>query len=499
MLVILQILCQIVLLFSTVNCIVLDGSSIRDEIVETLFSNYQSHVRPGELNEKTTVVVVYMTVSAITSVDVRNMEYTVDLLLRQVWHDERLAWNNSEKFKHYNANIVSPVFKEKIWLPDLFFRNGKEGRLHKMTCENLLIRIKPNGEILYSQKITMRMACQMDLRTFPMDTQQCDMNIGSYGYTMEQVNFVWRNASPIVLFGKLQISEFDPPEAVDACSCSAAYKTSTGRYTCLNATFTLSRQLGYWLASTYIPNILIMVVSWLNFWVSLEAIPARVNLSLLTLLGVITQSTSYASSLPRVSYIKAIDIWTIACITFNSGVLLEFAIASHIARRQKVSAWQTEVRKLIRRELAKWCTACQLQTSQRGPSALSSYSTSKNEEFKDYVNTAATAALTNQNSPVLESKDRYSTIGSNNPRVVLNALKNRKNAKKTFYNQSLTDLGQTTVDTQIDALIPPPEVQEKKQPEMSAIDNYSRIIFPACFLLYNCFYWFYYLIIAKRS
>ncbi|KAK4475974.1 hypothetical protein MN116_001211 [Schistosoma mekongi] len=489
------------------KCAVLDTSSIRDEIVETLFANYQSHVRPGELIRNTTVVTVYISVSAITSVDVRNMEYTIDMLLRQAWYDPRLAWDKIEKFKHYTKNIVSPVFKEKIWLPDLFFRNGKEGRLHKMTCENLLIRIQPNGEILYSQKITMRMACQMELRTFPMDTQECDMNIGSYGYTLEQVSFVWRNVSPVTLPENLQISEFDPPEVVRAYDCTSGYSTSTGQYTCLNATFTLQRQLGYWLASTYIPNILIMVVSWLNFWVSLEAIPARVNLSLLTLLGVITQSTSYASSLPRVSYIKAIDIWTIACITFNSGVLLEFAIASHLARRQKVSEWQVEVRKLVRRELARWCSACQLQYAQRGPSALSAYSASSrsNEKVTEYINSVAAAAFAIQSSPVLERVSPQMSVRLTKSGLMsmpnIKSGKSDRVSKGTFYELVANDSALTALDTtQKDALLPPCEPQRVKKPaSMSKIDSYSRFVFPACFLLYNCFYWLYYLVIVKHK
>ncbi|VDQ10178.1 unnamed protein product [Trichobilharzia regenti] len=488
------------------GCAVVETSSIRDEIVETLFANYQSHVRPGELIQNTTVVTIYISVSAITSVDVRNMEYTIDMLLRQTWYDPRLAWDQIDKFKHYTKNIVSPVFKEKIWLPDLFFRNGKEGRLHTMTCENLLIRIQPNGEILYSQKITMRMACQMELRTFPMDTQECYMDIGSYGYTLEQISFVWRNESPVDLNKDLQISEFDPPQAVRAYDCTSGYATSTGQYTCLNATFTLQRQLGYWLASTYIPNILIMVVSWLNFWVSLEAIPARVNLSLLTLLGVITQSTSYASSLPRVSYIKAIDIWTIACITFNSGVLLEFAIASHLARRQKVSEWQVEIRKLVRRELARWCSACQLQYAQRGPSALSAYSSNRsNDKVSDYINSVAAVAFAIQNSPAIERTSPQMSVRLTKSGLLsttaMKSGKTDKMSKNTFYELVANDSALTSLDTtQKEALLPPSEPQRVKKPaSMSKIDSYSRFLFPACFLLYNCFYWLYYLVVMKHK
>ncbi|TPP57141.1 Glycine receptor subunit beta [Fasciola gigantica] len=508
-----------ILFLSKTKAIVLNTSSLRDEIVETLFADYQSHVRPGELIMNQTVVVVYISISAITSVDVRNMEYTMDMLLRQTWKDPRLSWDHDPKFAHYKKNIVSPVFKDKIWLPDLFFRNGKEGRLHKMTCENLLIRIQPNGEVLYSQKITMRFSCTMELHTFPMDTQNCGMDIGSYGYTLEQLRFIWHNQSPVTLPPDLQISEFDPPKKVTPHDCSSLYQTSTGQYTCLNATFVLSRQLGYWLASTYIPNILIMVVSWLNFWVSVEATPARVNLSLLTLLGVITQSTSFASSLPRVSYIKAIDVWTTACITFNSGVLLEFAIASHVSRRKKVSEWQNEVRKTARSELARWCTACQQQYQQRGPSAFMAYLSasggrrSTTERTSQYINSASAAATAMDNSAIPDSPTQMSVRMTKSGLMALVSEKaspyksprmDKKRATKAdMFEQAPGEPGLHGLEAaQTDALLPPSIEAKKpafKPPSINEIDSYSRFLFPACFLIYNCFYWLYYLVLVKQA
>ncbi|KAF7255110.1 hypothetical protein EG68_08300 [Paragonimus skrjabini miyazakii] len=495
---------SLLILTSFSEAIVLNTSSVRDEIVETLFANYQSHVRP---NQNETLVTVYMSISAITSVDVRNMEYKTEMLLRQAWQDPRLAWDRIPKFAHYNRNIVSPVFKSKIWLPDLFFRNGKQGRLHTMTRENLLIRIQPNGEILYSQKITMRLACQMELRTFPMDTQECGMDIGSYGYTLNQLRFVWRNESPVSLKPNIQISEFDPPENVVTHDCSSLYSTSTGQYTCLNATFTLSRQITYWLASTYLPNILIMIVSWLNFWVSLEATPARVNLSLLTLLGVITQSTSFSSILPRVSYIKAIDVWSIACISFNSGVLLEFAIASHLSRRRKVSAWQVEVRKMVRQELARWCTACQQQYNQLGPSASSAYQFAgcqASDKTAQYMSSATTAALAMQNAPISGSPTQMSVRLTRSGQLSLVSNKQspqpeKKRSQPDPHDTTTVDLGPLSPEaTQTEALLPVTEKPKPKPNPVDPIDLHSRVLFPSCFIIYNCFYWLYYLVLVKR-
>ncbi|GAA36399.1 Glycine receptor subunit beta [Clonorchis sinensis] len=484
--------------------------SIRDQIVNSLFEKYDVKVRPSEYTQNETVVTVYISISAITSVDVMNMQYTVDMLLRQEWRDPRLAWDHNPRYSNYTKNIVSPTFKTKIWIPDLFFRNGKEGRLHKITCENLLIRIQPNGDVLYSQKITMRLACQMHLRTFPMDTQECDMDIGSYGYTLEQLRFVWRNETPVTLPRDLQISEFDPPEEMIPHDCSSLYKTTTGQYTCLNVTFLLSRQIGYWLASTYIPNTLIMVVSWLNFWVSPEAVPARVNLSLLTLLGVITQTTSYASTLPRVSYIKAIDVWTIACIAFNSGVLLEFAFASHLSKQRKISEWQAEVRKMVRRELASWCNTCQQSYDQNEPSSICHIISEpgKPSSFivpNSRVSEPSSKMLVRMTSSGLSSASSMKEYNSNSL-----FYKSRRAGKqpeqrwmeREHFASRTTAVGFESSTPAKDALLPVSEILEPAGPkrgEINEIDMYSRFIFPAGFIIYNCIYWVYYLVLMKHN
>ncbi|KAA0187763.1 hypothetical protein HAZT_HAZT000495 [Hyalella azteca] len=39
---------------------------------------------------------------------------------------------------------------DKIWMPDLFFKNEKTGHFHEILLPNTYIRIFPNGDVLYS-------------------------------------------------------------------------------------------------------------------------------------------------------------------------------------------------------------------------------------------------------------------------------------------------------------------------------------------------------------
>lgn len=71
------------------------------------------------------------------------------------------------------------------------------------------------------------------------------------------------------------------------------------------------------------------MLSWVSFWINHEATSARVTLGITTVLTMTTISTGVRSSLPRISYVKAIDIYLVMCFVFVFAALLEYAAVNH--------------------------------------------------------------------------------------------------------------------------------------------------------------------------
>ena len=110
----------------------------------------------------------------------------------------------------------------------------------------------------------------------------------------------------------------------------------TGTFACLKGRFKLVRNIGNYIISKYVPSFLIVMISFLSFWIPTNAYPARVGLVIGALLSLITQQ--YSSSLP-VSYVYALSVWYMICITFVFMTLLQYSIAiSELANKITVNS-----------------------------------------------------------------------------------------------------------------------------------------------------------------
>ena len=76
----------------------------------------------------------------------------------------------------------------KVWMPDTFFRNEKIGRFHKILQDNLYVRVFPDGDVLYSIRVSLTCACSMHLALFPLDKQTCNLDVASCKSFSERQN-----------------------------------------------------------------------------------------------------------------------------------------------------------------------------------------------------------------------------------------------------------------------------------------------------------------------
>ncbi|XP_052721054.1 glycine receptor subunit alpha-2-like isoform X2 [Crassostrea angulata] len=305
------------------------GELSRHELIHQLIdeSHYDPLIAPNYEDDFPTNISVQMLIKNIHSLDELHMDFSVDIIFRQRWTDKRL------KFNHSTVRVLELDQKmiERIWVPDSFFPQEKRAEIHDVTVPNRLLHIYRNGTVFYSMRIEMTLSCAMALQNYPLDRQVCPVSIESYSYTRENIDFYWERHNP-VLIPSISLPQFTMPDTVKTSACSTEYG-EVGDFACLLVELQFDRNTGYYIAQIFIPSILIVILSWVSFWVDIDAIPARVSLGVLTVLTMTTQSSGARSALPRVSYIKAIDVWMAVCLTFVFMALLEFAYINVVSRR----------------------------------------------------------------------------------------------------------------------------------------------------------------------
>ncbi|RLW07913.1 hypothetical protein DV515_00003670 [Chloebia gouldiae] len=117
------------------------------------------------------------------------------------------------------------------------------------------------------------------------------------GYTMNDLIFEWLSDGPVQVAEGLTLPQFILKEDKELGYCTKHY--NTGKFTCIEVKFHLERQMGYYLIQMYIPSLLIVILSWVSFWINMDAAPARVALGITTVLTMTTQSSGSRASLPK--------------------------------------------------------------------------------------------------------------------------------------------------------------------------------------------------------
>ncbi|XP_032907120.1 glycine receptor subunit alpha-2 isoform X2 [Catharus ustulatus] len=433
-------------------------------------SGYDARIRPNFKGPPVNVT-CNIFINSFGSIAETTMDYRVNIFLRQQWNDSRLAYSEYPD----DSLDLDPSMLDSIWKPDLFFANEKGANFHDVTTDNKLLRISKTGKVLYSIRLTLTLSCPMDLKNFPMDVQTCTMQLESFGYTMNDLIFEWLSDGPVQVAEGLTLPQFILKEDKELGYCTKHY--NTGKFTCIEVKFHLERQMGYYLIQMYIPSLLIVILSWVSFWINMDAAPARVALGITTVLTMTTQSSGSRASLPKVSYVKAIDIWMAVCLLFVFAALLEYAAVNFVSRQHK------EFLRLRRRQRR------------------------QNKAQTVTVGNESVESVRRMNGLRSKESSAYGTVNQ----IGNSSLREDEVARDSRFNFSGYGMGhclQVKDGTAVKATPPNPppappkdsdSIKKKFVDRAKRIDTISRAAFPLAFLIFNIFYWITYKIIRHED
>ncbi|KAK9731194.1 Neurotransmitter-gated ion-channel transmembrane region [Popillia japonica] len=453
----------------------------------------------------------------------------MDCYFRQSWVDRRLAFPGDDK----DTLALSISMLARIWKPDTYFYNGKQSYLHTITTPNKFVRLYQDGRVLYSSRLTIKAGCPMNLEDFPMDIQRCPLKFGSFGYTSQDVIYRWNQHRQVAIAEDMKLSQFDliaTPAAnhtdtvisSDSKSGVRSVTITITEYSMLLVSFHLQRHMGNFLIQVYGPCVLLVVLSWVSFWLNREATADRVSLGITTVLTMTFLGLEARTDLPKVPYPTALDFFVFLSFAFIFATII-----------QVVTAEKSNFNHLVNLDVSQFAVVHYFTKYGSGEcyfsSDFSSDSSSEEEDWKP-LNTMADLRQTNQGNP-LEELDEFSctTSTSNNGRSCQNGdhhfieviplsacsipIPSNRRPSQPWCNLSCIGKPQedksykpATVNVVSDQRLSfqgqkQRRKKKKRTPRfnsVSKIDRASRVVFPLLFVTINLFYWYSYLSRTER-
>ncbi|XP_037080556.1 gamma-aminobutyric acid receptor alpha-like [Pollicipes pollicipes] len=292
-------------------------------LLDNLLSGYDNSLRPN-FGGPPTLVEIDIMVKSMGPISEIDLTYSLDCYFRQTWVDRRLAFKGEKQVLSLSISMLG-----KIWKPDTYFYNGRESQLHTITVPNKFVRLYQDGRVLYSSRLTIKANCPMDLQDFPMDTQHCPLILGSFAYTDRDVIYQWNSARRVEIWKDMKLSQFD---LIRAPANSFVHSQKQGNFSMLRASFQLQRHMGNFMIQVYGPCVLLVVLSWVSFWLNREATSDRTSLGVTTVLTMTFLGLEARTDLPKVPYTTALDLFLWLSYGFIFATIVEFAFVHYFTK-----------------------------------------------------------------------------------------------------------------------------------------------------------------------
>jgi len=211
---------------------------------------------------------------------------------------------------------------------------AKDLRIPKFMVPPASLRIYRNSTARYATQTNYDVACPMNFRKYPYDTQVCKVKYESYGYTTQKMLLKWKKGfdqSKVTANHSISLAQFDYTVEFEEEYREAI---ASGEYPGVIMTIVLKRKINYHLLQTYLPSGLFVIVSWLSLFLPPESIPGRTGMAMTTLLTLASMFGAVRQNTPKVSYVSALDVWMCSCIVFVFVVLLEYVIILSLMYRK---------------------------------------------------------------------------------------------------------------------------------------------------------------------
>jgi len=258
-------------------------------------------------------ITVHLALLDIDDVDDKEQRFGVDAFYEIRWHDGRLSVDAGAE----NSSKVRTLALDSIWTPALTIVNNRG--LASLLPQ--VASVDGNGNVTVRQRLSGPLAVDLDLRSFPFDTQRLDIHIVSYRYGPADVVFHSGSgmiARPTTFSADGWTFEALPPEFSEYRIAEDGRGTSQ-----LTFGVVAERNSDFFVLTLALPMTLILFMAWTVHWLQPDIIPARIGMSTATVFSLIALGVSFRLTLPQIDYLTQADrfvIYSTLLVSVSLGI-----------------------------------------------------------------------------------------------------------------------------------------------------------------------------------
>jgi len=227
----------------------------------------------------------------IEGIDSVSQNFTANLTMVLRWRDSSLAHNGP-------APIIMPL--DDIWFPNIQILNQQK----LISTLPRAVEIHPDGEVVHRQRVWGSFSQPLDLQEFPFDTQRLQVTLANVGLGAESVQLVPSPSSGIS--EALTMPDWEVT-GWDFVASDLSLDEEPPRVQGMVFSLDVKRDTSFFIYKVIMPLILIVMMSWLVFWIDPSLAASQISVSVTAMLTMIAYRFAIAGMMPRLAFLTSLD------------------------------------------------------------------------------------------------------------------------------------------------------------------------------------------------
>jgi len=285
--------------------------------------NYRKDVLPPTGDGEPLPVFFKLPISEISEIDDHKSIVTLRLSYKLSWPEARMEVNMSADWGEEGEINISPDNIEHIWTPDVIIHDLVRFNKPEILNQVGALEIFKDKRVYYKVRSDITIVCKaMEFGLYPLDNHKCYLKLTSFGYDSQHMSlagkWTYRKENQRTLAFNVEIRSLPEQKTI--------FSGSSSNYSVYGFEMQLSRSLGPFILSIYLPSAMFVSMSWVAFFVPPDIVPARIVLLVTLCLVLVNMFNSTTARIPVSNAVTAMEVWLLACMLLVFLTLVEYAV-----------------------------------------------------------------------------------------------------------------------------------------------------------------------------